>query len=258
MRTMRIVLGLLSSLPFLCLGTYRLWNWLQLRSGQMFYAESESVLLGNYLWGAVVPLAMGGFLVFCVIWSKKEYKPRVRMKILFPAMLLFIGGAALWGPCILNLPVVKADTQALNQLLEISYALDAWGGKHGRLPTNQSELEAATARIDLRSPFGRGKTSIPYRLVYVGGASEPALPEPPPEEPGVLYVAVRPDLKWYWLTVTVLPKPVAPRADWLQETDEWFHFPLHMWRYPCLQCTGNPLVYPVREAEPGRKGSSGG
>ncbi len=98
----------------------------------------------------------------------------------------------------------------------LTKALIEWGKEHGRFPQNQNELERAAESWEgikrgekSLSPYARRGQAVPYRFVYVGEASGPYLPPVLPQEPGVVYYAVSPGPKKFWLTATVLEQEVS-------------------------------------------------
>ena len=104
---------------------------------------------------------------------------------------------------------VRADLRHLGS------ALIEWGKEHARFPQNQSELELVATEYSGgikrggKSPYARRGHPVPYRFVYVGEASGPYFPPVLPHEPGVIYYAVSPDAKTFWLTATVLEQEVS-------------------------------------------------
>ncbi len=74
-----------------------------------------------------------------------------------------------------------------------------------RLPKDKTEFAALTASLEARkSAYARGRARLHYKTVYVPNATGPHMPDPPGPAPAMIYCAVTPDLKMFWLTGTVL------------------------------------------------------
>lgn len=86
----------------------------------------------------------------------------------------------------------------------------------GHYPANESDFQAAVARLDRQSPSMQAGSNLPYKLVFVGHGSHAELSQPPPQEPGTIVCVFSLDLRQSWITATVLEKPVGGRVIWLE------------------------------------------
>lgn len=93
------------------------------------------------------------------------------------------------------------------------------------LPAGQAELMNVAAKAEgsggLLGPYYRDGALVPTRLVYVGGATKPFLPDSADASfPATIYCAVSADKKHYWLTITMLDQAVGGHARWLEGSDK--------------------------------------
>ena len=108
------------------------------------------------------------------------------------------------------------------QLYITAVWLEKWADERERFPANEREFRDLVAPLEsseFPGPFERGGQPVLHRHVYIKDASGPHLPPRPDAEPGVVYCAVNPDAKEFWLTASVLYVPVAKSSAWLKSLD---------------------------------------
>jgi hypothetical protein len=198
--------ALLSLIPVLAGGS-DLWKWLQLQFGDPYYGDR------NYLETSLPVMVFGlGVLVLTVyITMRRKISPQW---LFIPFVLSILAWIAI--PSVI--PYGRAHQGVVQAALEnrLKKALIKWGKEHGRFPQTQNELELAAEYWEgakrgekISSPYARRGQPVPYRFIHVGEAFGPYLPPVLPQEPGVVYYAVGPDAKKFWLTATVLEQEVS-------------------------------------------------
>lgn len=194
----------LSVLPVL-FGGSDVSNWLQLQFGDPYYGNR------NYLETGLPVMLFG--LGILALTGYVTVRRKISLQWLFVPFVLSIL-AAVHIPSLAPRSHQGAVRAALQNRL--TKALIEWGKEHGRFPRNQNELERAAESWEgikrgekILSPYARRGQAVPYRFVYVGEASGPYLPPVLPQVPGVVYYAVSPDPKKFWLTATVLEQEVS-------------------------------------------------
>ena len=189
-------------------------SWVRLHLGQPFYVEYDYLQEGFVwlLWGL---LALG-FAAYPAIRRQASAGG-----LILGLALVFVAFIAIpSNPSIVYGPARQARSGVSAALRNLQTALLAWGEQNAHFPADETQLRLVAEGIKLpgppygltSSPYGRGEERLPYRLVYVPDAAGPHQPQPPGAEPGVVYCAVSPNLKQFWLTATVLDGDVGHRV----------------------------------------------
>lgn len=219
MRPLRIIWGAtvcLLALLLLCAGGLELWGWQQFRTGQYFGIKWDWI---DHFWLGVRYLVHGG--AGYAGYAYGTFRRPASLTWRFAGIALITLGVLHFLTIQMVTPAVLlgayADARVTIQI--VGHHLIAWQKDHGRYPASAEELRAAVAQLELESPLVKGGQTIPYRLVYVGGARGPAFPQLSPAELAVLYCAISPDMQTFWLTITVPKELVGRSVTWLRGRD---------------------------------------
>jgi hypothetical protein len=195
------------SLPVVYLGLQFLWADLRIRLGLPFY------VVHGYLAGGAVWLVWGLLILGLGVTAILRRKGSILALIL--GIMLLIGAAIAIPSTLLPGYLGRAgqrDVQATMQRISVSQS--AWARKTGRFPATQAELDqslrsAAEQEGELVTRYARDGQRLPYRLIYIAGATGPHLPSPAGDQPGIIYCAVSSDQNRFWITGTALREAVG-------------------------------------------------
>ncbi len=190
-------------LPALVFSCKEIFYLIQINTGQPFYVDRQYSL--GFI-GLIFCLAMITIVIYAVL------RPRYLALLCIPFILMihiYIGIPSF----------IKADhVSRVNIIIThpLNKALSTCLKKRSHLPKNQSELilaleEYGDSNLNF-SPYFYNNEQLPFIYKYVKNASGPYLPQPPAPFPGVIYCAISEDLKSFWLTATVLEKPVGNKV----------------------------------------------
>jgi len=179
------------------------------------------------------------------------YYPYLQMASIYFAAALVAVGAMLYRlrcnfPGLLIVPVVLCLCGAIffpnlqphgindsNYMTTVTFDCDEWAGAHHRYPANDLEMQEAlrsTTRKDdvlrnggLRWPeesqYRYQGQVLPYQVVVENQKKGPHVTNVH-GRPGVVYYAVSPDFKEYWLTMSVLSSSTPGFANLLTENGQ--------------------------------------
>ena len=182
-----------------------MWQWVRLHFGEPFYLQAD-YLKGSlfFLVPGVAALAVAGYLLV---------RRQVSAAGLVGALVALFGLGCV--VIFLSFAWDEGDywkrTRMVRHVRGLGWRL-AGNGKEGRFPANETELQNL-AGGGLSSYARRGEP-LPYRYVYVANASRAHLPHAPGDAPAIIYCAVSPDRKRFWLTATALGRPVGGPIVW--------------------------------------------
>lgn len=185
-----------------------LWDWLLIRSTDIYYIESDFIGLGLFFG---IPGGLSLAVCLYVLFRRNAHGAW----LLIPLGLLMLLAVAI--PSTLHNPMSEARSNVVNRARAVQLALTMWGAEHGVFPATEDEFRSALgqradstgAAEDSPSHYARAGRRVPYRIVYVGGVRGPHLPAPPGDQPGIIYCAVSQDLRHAWLTATELDQAVG-------------------------------------------------
>ena len=212
----------LYSLTSLLAGLYLFFYLEQRNAGGTYYTlhtywERSSLIR---MAGGSVGFGGAGLLVTAVsLLVRRHWNgwPGIRVDLAAMAMLQVIGISLFF-----STGLVAAQLGMASQVYPTAIMLQRWADESQRFPQNEAELMKIVAHLDAPdypSPFEQGGRPLPHRHVYINDARGPHLPARPDAEPGVVYCAVNPDAKEFWLTASVLYVPVAKSSAWLKSLD---------------------------------------
>jgi hypothetical protein len=203
-----IILGLYA-LVLVHLGGKDVWNWHLTRSGDAYYVVFDYLSQGLTI---LLPSLLALAIVIYVLVRRRAHSAW----LIVPLALELLMAVVI--PSLTFSPERAARAQMAARVRNVAAALETWSAETGRYPATDAELEGVIERfLGLEaspaarlSPFARGGERIPYRIVHLPGAGGPYLP--PPEAPGVIYVAIWWDLEKLWLTATTLDTAVGGKV----------------------------------------------
>jgi hypothetical protein len=109
-----------------------------------------------------------------------------------------------------NLPFWQLElVQNVTHMAPLEQRLKTWSTEHGRFPVTQNELDNVLSSTTMTSPYRQGGNTLSYQIELVPNQSAPY--QTTPTQPGIVYYAVDPNGRQYWLTVSGLNAPYADR-----------------------------------------------
>ena len=197
MRALRIVGCLLAMtfiLPPLWAGFGFLASYWKVRSGRAYYIDFD------YLSEGLLWLACGLAALIPILHALLRKQSSAKWLAL-GFLIGLVSSIAL--PVRFAAPRYEARPKVFDKMLNVSTAMAGWGTEQGHFPASDSDLKSALHGVEAgSSPYARGGQRLPFRMVFVKGANGPVVEPAPHAEPGIIYCAVSPDLKRFWLTAT--------------------------------------------------------
>jgi hypothetical protein len=189
--------GALGNLPLMVVGFSFLLSWVRLDTSDVLYFKWA------YLAAAAACVLFSGLGIVIAAWAISK------RRLLASLLSLAIGAVGL-----VLVPEIGPQlgmTDATMKLLgHADHSLSEWDEKHGRFPSDETELREALATRPLRESaifFLRGK-AVPYDVRILTNAFGPSFETVPPK-PGTIVYAISSDFKQYWLTITTLQNAVG-------------------------------------------------
>jgi hypothetical protein len=109
-----------------------------------------------------------------------------------------------------NLPFWQLELiQNVTHIEPLEHRLKAWSTEHGRFPLTLKELDNVLGSTMMTSPYRQGGNTLNYQVEFVPNRSAPY--QTAPARPGIVYYAVDPNGRQYWLTLSGLNAPYADR-----------------------------------------------
>lgn len=172
-----------------------------------YYVAEHQAELARFL------LMASGIWFVALIYLVIRRRPNFLEKAL--AALCWFGGfvvIAFAGSPTYDVPI-HMGRRVVEKMEAVHHALVEWGEKEGRFPKNGAELKEATANLSMEAgPWARGKTRLPYTIIYVANESGPHKPILPGPAPGTIYVAVSSNHRLAWLSGTRLQRLAGNRV----------------------------------------------
>lgn len=193
------LVGLLTNVPSLAVGTAGLVDWIRLYLFGVAYFQYPYAITAFVCYA----LAFTGMATAWLAIRKQGW-----YGILSLVSLLLGIGSAIVLPNIEAQATMGVETQEL--LMHADYGIQEWDEKHGRYPATEQELIDALhpSPLNERAIFLRKGCPIPFGLRMETNSTGPTT-LPIPLDPGVFSYFVGPSEKEYWLTVTTLKTPVS-------------------------------------------------
>lgn len=212
------------SLPLFMFGGPFLVSALRLHWGQPFCASSpEDYAVYGAIWVGMALLV----LVPSALVLLKKNVPGTWLVV--PLLVLLLSAVAIPS----NIPPGYRGTmagRAVERRMQSAAAqLQQWGSAHGQLPEDEGQLRGAlepkAAAEEEATPsnsrYQRADQPVPYRFLLVPKAQGPRRPQPPLEQPAIVYCAISADRKKFWLTATALPGDVSSEVVVLERDGEF-------------------------------------